>query len=206
MFKKLTFGFLILAIFLTFLMGYLNQILPFVILFSLSSWFLLLFLFWMGIDVLWRLIRSGIHQEYKENKRKLGFIIVLWLILIVFSFFAVNHYLLPGSIPILSLISNLIILLFSVFFGWSLLKRLNKKIVLIGFSVFVLYHSFIWINRSIVHKPYQPESIKKLRGLPYLKWVPTGPSGRNSGVTKYHPSKSFKGINISHDRAARLTH
>jgi len=80
----------------------------------------LLFVIWL----LWKLLCSNIIDISVKNKNKLR-ILVACIACSIFFFYGgwvINHYWLPHRFNLISLLVNVIILLFTVFLGWVLMK------------------------------------------------------------------------------------
>jgi len=69
----------------------------------------------------------------------------------------------------------------------------KKKILFIGALLFILLLAFFVLN-TYNHMVLSP--IEVLKSLPYVTWTSAENNIQKSGVTKYDPKRSFRGINV----------
>jgi hypothetical protein len=76
---------------------------------------------------------------------------------------------------------------------------MKKKLILV-FAVVVVISAVIYLASLLFvkkeDKAVDQKSLEALKGLPYLTWVPSGPTIDKKGITEHNKKKSFKGINI----------
>ncbi len=120
---------------------------------------------------------------------------------IIFFFVAnwiINHHLLRAKFHPISLLGNAGIILFSIFIGWSIIKRGTRRMVGSGISLFVLFIFVLMIMSSISVNSRLSTSTFFIRSLPYISAVSDEKDYDKNGVVTYEPEESSNGINIYH--------
>lgn len=153
--------------------------------------------FLLAEGLILRLLSLDIRKIYEKRKSHYRAIILVCLTFFFLSGWAINRYFLPGKFHPVSVLGDVGILFFTIFLGWSLLKPIDRRIILIsGAAIFILFFSLLTVVGSITSENTRLSSTEAIKSLPYLAWVPADETIEKSGVIKYDQKQSFKGINI----------
>lgn len=158
--------------------------------------FLILFSFFLiGVKVSWKFIPLHIKKHYNETAAKFKKIIFFSILFFLFHTYAIHNWLLD-RISLISFLTIIGVFILSIYLGWSLLAKRKISIALICFLSFIFIFSILLQNNLISKKPYTDYSSNPIKSIPYLKWVPAKKNELKSGVTKYKPDQSYKGLNL----------
>ncbi|UCC38332.1 MAG: hypothetical protein JSV96_10850 [Candidatus Aminicenantes bacterium] len=148
------------------------------------------------VFAVWKLILSKMVKIRIRDKNKIRIILISFFCFIFFLFYGwvINHFFLPHRFSFISLVGNAMILIFTIFLGWSLIRRLRKEIIFVGVALFFISISLLPHFRLQTYQGEKTLSIKTLRSLPYASWTPI--RYNKFGVTRYIHSSSCKGINV----------
>jgi len=165
----------------------------------LSSWIVILLfivLLYALSHLMWIYAPVKLKEMFDSNKKRFIKIVFFLLIFMLYGGKAINHFCLPGIFHPISLIGDLGIILFTLFMGWVLVRKKEKKLAFIfkGLAVFIplILFSAISTNNSTVII----ESADTLRSLPYAAWTSIEGSNRKTGVTKNAYPSRYKGFNL----------
>ncbi|MBN2104265.1 aryl-sulfate sulfotransferase [bacterium] len=150
-----------------------------------------------------RVLPPNIREEIRTSNRKFNRIIFICITFFVVAGFLINHHLTPRLFHPLSLVSNFIFLLFTISFGWSLIKS-SKKYFLIFFSVFLVFIGTLIVIHSSSENPASQEldrqiALSKLRALPYMSWTKHPVETKKGGVITNKRNKTQPGYNLYTD-------
>jgi len=151
--------------------------------------------------LVWRLVPGDFKQSFGVTRGRFNAVFFFCIFLFYLVGGVTEEVFLRGvSVPV-SLLFNIMTLVFAVFCGWCLLRR-AKKAILPGSILFILIVAILAVVGSISIKSgkFQKRSttgrIKTLQTLPYISWVPAEESIDKAGVTQYDPDLAFEGINL----------
>jgi len=130
-----------------------------------------------------------------DGKFRIIFICILCLIIFIYSSVKINYYFLPPPYSFLNIVGNFGILIFVVFLGWGLIRRI-KKIILVGSGCIFVFFIFLlaYINLH-AYRGIEQSLEKEIKSLSYVNWT-TMVNEKPSGVTKYDNFRAFKGVNL----------
>lgn len=149
--------------------------------------------------LIWKLLPRRFQKAYVGKRGRLGMIVFVSVLLFLFLVVVVDVLFLRGASGFISLLGNAGTFAFVVFGGWSLIKR-NRIRTIVGGSVlfilFILILSFASSNPLKSGELTVVDSMKRIKSLPYVAWVPAEGSMEKEGVTRCDLELAFDGINL----------
>ncbi|PIU41866.1 MAG: hypothetical protein COS99_03085 [Candidatus Omnitrophica bacterium CG07_land_8_20_14_0_80_42_15] len=144
------------------------------------------------------LFPKSLRTTYTGNKKKLNKVTLACSAFLYLGAWAINRYFLPHKLHPISLLTDVVILLFTIFLGWGLADLRKRKTALsagvVIFTVFICAASY---SSFRIYQYREPSSLEALKSLPYLTWVPEKDvDAGKTGVTKYDPDLSCQGLNV----------
>lgn len=192
--KKTVLIIFILAV-LCYISGFFN--LPFVFIISFVAFFYLA-VYVLVTNISWLIVPKKIKNNFNKHRVRFCLIILGSLILLYLGRYVISRYYLPGASPLLRRPVKFVLLIFTVFFCWNLLKNIKAKktklciIIYCLFIILALPKAFFNIKSG---PAIEVSSIKPLSTLGYTEWAPAEDIEKSS-VTTYIQELSFKGMNI----------
>lgn len=152
-----------------------------------------------------RLLPLKIKEKIKDFSSRFNLIVLICVTIFIIAGWLINYHLLPDMFHPISLMSDVIIVLFTLSFGWSLITFKKKRTILISilFLVFISILSLIDfksekqnIQDSDINRK---NALAKLEALPYFSWSKQKVVKSESGVLKNKKNKTQSGYNLYTD-------
>ncbi|UCF43528.1 MAG: hypothetical protein JSV99_00965 [Planctomycetota bacterium] len=151
------------------------------------------------MNLIWRLLPGRFEKTYGGKRGRLNVIVFLSLLLFLFVAVVVDVLFLRGASGFISLLGNAGTFAFAVFWGWSLIKRNKVRTIVGGSAVFILFIAILSFASSNPLKTGEITvvgSVKRIKSLPYVAWVPAKGTIEKAGVVRYDPELAFDGLNL----------
>jgi hypothetical protein len=151
------------------------------------------------MNLIWKLLPRRFEKTYGGKRGRLNVIVFLSLLLFLFVAVVVDVLFLRGASGFIGSLGNAGTLVFAVFWGWSLIKRNRVRTIVGGSVVFILFIvilSFASSNPLRTGEITVVGSMKKIKSLPYVAWVPAIGTIEKAGVVRYDPKLAFDGLNL----------
>ena len=195
--SKITVGLLFLAILVyVFVTG---DVFAYILCFVMLATAVLLGLLVLVMNLIWRLLPGRFEKTYGGERGRLNVIVFLSLLLFLFVAVVVDVLFLRGASRFISLLGNAGTFAFAVFWGWSLIKKNRVRTIIGGSGAFVLFIailSFISSNPLKTGEVKVISSVKRIKSLPYVAWVPAKDSIDKTGVIRHDAEFAFDGLNL----------
>lgn len=188
--KIAIFLFCILIIF-AYLLAIKDEAFLFSIYFPAASFITLILL----LSSLIRIISSLKKKECSKTCR-IRLKIIYYILFFFIGSWLINHFFLPDKFHPISIFGNLIIIIFTIFLTWGLIKQIEKKKLFTGFLLFIIIISILsFISSNIIYNPQQ-SSTEAIQSLPYLTWIPADRDIIKTGVIRNDYNSSEKDFNL----------
>jgi hypothetical protein len=171
----------------------------YIICFALTTATVLFGLLVVTVNIIWMFLPDNFKRTHERKRKRLSVVIFFCVLFFLFAGAVIDNRCFREASGFIQLLSNMAVFVFTVFWGWSLIRPNKIKTIVVGSVVFVLFITLLTFGSSISlksDKVSQVSSINSLKTLGYLDWVPAEEDIENTGVTRYEPTLAFEGLNI----------
>jgi hypothetical protein len=200
MMKKIITALLILSL-ISFLVGLSTGALSFVLFFAASAYTFMAAVCLAVLELIYKYMVDNDRKKRQNYHFRFYAIVLSCFILLVIGRSILNFYFAPKAATTFRLLAKAGLVIFLLYFCWTLIKQKTKTTVLISMVIFVVFIVVLKFCASVTSsgtigtEGLSPEQIDS---LPYVTWTPVENAKRSdkSGVTKYDRQRAFPGINI----------
>jgi len=196
---KLIIGALILIITAGYTLGFIGEPFSFIVFLAIAALALLAIMlttvFLLIVSLSWKLLPDSIRKVYEGRRRRFRLILLTCFIILllggrIINYFCPHYYFFPFS-----LLNEILILIFAVLLGISLLRPRKRAILWTIVTAIFMFFFIIAVRQYYGGVPVLSE-FEKLKSLPYLSYVDDDRNIEKNGVVTYNEDRACKGINI----------
>jgi len=141
------------------------------------------------------MLRSS-QVEFKKKEGIYKITVFIYSVCLFFGLWAINKYLLPHKLHMLSLATDAVLVGLTLFLGFCIAKQKSARDVLAGVVIFIILFCLAVAPGALTPRYVETSSFEALKSLPYLTWVPAKEGINKKGVTINKHELSYWGLNL----------
>lgn len=156
-------------------------------------------LYSVGAGVIWRILPKDRRETLRKRRMCFHLTLLGYLALFILGCCTLNRYYMPGMVMPIQVSFKVLLLVYTMFIGWTCLRKGRSKTMVFGTVGYVLFIVLSGIGSSISfssNNPVSQSGSDALATLGYVSWVNADKDGSKVSVTKYDKNNSYDGLNL----------